>query len=49
MKTPKRDNGHNTRGKSAIKRYGEKLMAPKIDVLGHSRIYICFFAQLNTH
>lgn len=28
---------------------GRKLMAPKIDVLGHSRIYICFFAQLNTH
>ena len=26
-----------------------KLMAPKIDVLGHFRIYICFFAQLNTH
>lgn len=26
-----------------------KLMVPKIDVLGHSRIYICFFAQLNTH
>lgn len=42
------DNGHNTekRGKSAIKRDGEKLMAPKIDVLGHSRIYICFFRTI---
>lgn len=27
-------------------RDGEKLMAPKIDVLGHSRIYICFFRTI---